>query len=100
MFRRTRDFFRLYWQLRKDPRVPAVSKWLPWVALVYLISPIDIVPDVIPILGQLDDIGIIFALILMAVNAISDSTWKEHTKHPKYNNVIDVTPKDEYKTQD
>jgi uncharacterized membrane protein YkvA (DUF1232 family) len=46
-----------------DERTPVVSKFLILAALAYLASPIDLVPDFIPILGQLDDLVIVPALI-------------------------------------
>jgi uncharacterized membrane protein YkvA (DUF1232 family) len=50
---------RLAARLLRDPRVPLLMKALPLLAAVYVISPLDFVPDVLPVLGQLDDIGII-----------------------------------------
>lgn len=49
----------LAWHLLLDPRVPALTKLLPVGALLYLLSPIDLVPDVLPVLGQLDDLLVI-----------------------------------------
>ena len=46
-----------------DPRVPVGSKVLLGVALVWLLSPIDLVPEFIPVLGPLDDV-IVVALVL------------------------------------
>jgi uncharacterized membrane protein YkvA (DUF1232 family) len=51
----------LTFRLMTDGRVPFWAKLLPLGALVYLISPIDILPDIIPVLTQLDDIGVILA---------------------------------------
>lgn len=92
MFRRIKDFFFLYTSLVRDPKVPARSKWLPWIALVYLLSPIDIIPDLIPLFGQADDITVIITLLWLAISAISTDTYKEHEKRKKYPNAIDVTP--------
>lgn len=41
-----------------DARIPRREKWVLIAVAVYLISPIDVIPDVIPVLGQLDDLGI------------------------------------------
>ena len=46
-----------------DPRVPAESKLLLGVLVVYLASPIDLVPDFIPVAGQLDD-ALLLALVM------------------------------------
>ena len=56
---------RLTWRLMKEPRVPVLVKALPMLALLYVLSPLDFVPDVVPFLGQLDDIGIL--LVAMKV---------------------------------
>lgn len=38
-----------------DPRTPLLSKLLPWLVLAYALSPLDLIPDFIPVLGFLDD---------------------------------------------
>ena len=53
--------FRVTMRLFRDPRVPVWKKAVPVLALLYVISPFDFVPDLIPGLGQLDDIGILLA---------------------------------------
>jgi uncharacterized membrane protein YkvA (DUF1232 family) len=54
---------RLAARLFREPRVPLLVKAIPVLAAVYLISPIDAIPDLIPVLGQLDDLGfVVFAL--------------------------------------
>lgn len=50
------DFVVLIFRLLKDPRVPAAAKVKLGLFTVYLASPIDIVPDFIPVLGQMDDL--------------------------------------------
>ena len=47
----------------KDPNAPWAGKALAIGALIYMISPIDAVPDFTPILGLLDDVGIITAAV-------------------------------------
>jgi uncharacterized membrane protein YkvA (DUF1232 family) len=49
----------LSFRLMVDPRVPILAKLIALIPIVYVISPIDILPDFIPVLGQLDDISVI-----------------------------------------
>eukprot|EP00879_Flechtneria_rotunda_P007992 GHRR01008373.1.p1 GENE.GHRR01008373.1~~GHRR01008373.1.p1 ORF type:complete len:276 (+),score=69.37 GHRR01008373.1:132-959(+) len=48
------DILALYYAVH-DPRTPWVSKLLPWLVLAYALSPLDLIPDFIPVLGYLDD---------------------------------------------
>ena len=65
------DRLRLGWRLLRDPRVPAWPKLLaPAVMVLYVLSPVDAIPDVIPLLGQLDDAGVI-ALALAAIGMLA-----------------------------
>lgn len=50
---------RLLWRLLKDPRVPYWVKAIPAAVLLYLIFPIDLIPDPALGLGQLDDLAVI-----------------------------------------
>jgi len=50
---------RLTGRLLREPAVPLIVKTLPLVAALYVIFPLDFVPDLIPVLGQLDDLGVI-----------------------------------------
>jgi uncharacterized membrane protein YkvA (DUF1232 family) len=56
---------RLSWRLLREPGVPLITKVLPVVAVLYLLSPLDFIPDVLPIIGQLDDAGV----LLLALEA-------------------------------
>ena len=59
-------FGRLVWRLSLDKRVPLVLRLLLPVAILYALSPIDLVRDTVPILGRFDDlIFIAFALLLL-----------------------------------
>jgi len=54
---------RLTVRLLREPRVPFLIKALPVLAALYVISPLDFVPDVLPVLGQLDDVGVILVAL-------------------------------------
>jgi len=88
MFKRLGAFLRVYPKLLIDPKASSRAKYLPLVALLYLFSPIDLVPDFIPLLGQLDDVGAITILLNIALWAFEQSP--EQSKKKQYGEVIDV----------
>jgi uncharacterized membrane protein YkvA (DUF1232 family) len=51
----------LTWRLMTDRRVSIIPKIVFFLPFVYLISPIDLIPDLIPVLGQMDDIALLVA---------------------------------------
>jgi uncharacterized membrane protein YkvA (DUF1232 family) len=59
----------LYYAAR-DPRVPWTARGIMLVALGYALSPIDLIPDFIPVLGYLDDLLILPALIALALRLV------------------------------
>jgi uncharacterized membrane protein YkvA (DUF1232 family) len=61
---------RVYQLALQDSRVPKRAKWLLGLALGYALSPIDLIPDFIPVVGYLDDLVIVPALIWLAVRSI------------------------------
>jgi uncharacterized membrane protein YkvA (DUF1232 family) len=90
MFGRLGKLFLLWRSLSKDGRTPLATKVFPWAALLYLLVPIDIVPDFVPLLGQLDDVGIIVLLVTIAMKVIPKDLWQEHDKKVERKDVIDV----------
>ena len=71
--RRARRLKRQIWALYlalKDPETPRSTRLLIILAIAYATSPIDLIPDFIPILGQLDDLVILPALIALALRRI------------------------------
>ncbi len=61
------DQIRLVWYLLSDSKVSLLTKAIVPLALLYVISPIDFIPDVILGLGQLDDLGVIMVGLAMFV---------------------------------
>lgn len=65
---------KLAWNLFRDPNVsPLVRFGIPLIGLVYIISPIDIIPDVIPVLGQMDDVAVVMLLTQLFVSLAPDN---------------------------
>lgn len=62
----------------RDPRTPRRCRWLLRLAIVYLLSPIDLVPDWIPLLGQLDDVLIVPLLVWLAMLGVPAAVRDEH----------------------
>lgn len=59
------------WRLvMKDKRTPFLAKALLWIAIGYLLLPIEIIPDFIPVIGHLDDVVIVGILLVIAMNLI------------------------------
>ena len=74
-----RDVHALYLASR-DARVPWYAKVLAMAVAAYALSPIDLIPDFIPVLGYLDDIIIVPLGILLVVRLIPPEIMAEHRK--------------------
>lgn len=66
----------LYWASR-DPRVPWYAKALALLVVAYALSPIDLIPDFIPVLGQLDDLVLVPLGIALALRMIPADVMEE-----------------------
>ena len=62
----------------KDPRVPWYARVLAACVLGYLFSPIDLIPDFIPVIGYLDDLIIVPAGLLLVIRLIPVEVMAEH----------------------
>ena len=72
-----RDAHAIYLAAR-DPRVPWYAKALAFCVAGYALSPIDLIPDFIPVLGYLDDMVIVPLGILAVVKLIPSNVMAEH----------------------
>ena len=82
------NFVVLLKRLLADPRVPRKRKLILGGTVLYLVSPIDVVPDFIPGLGQLDDVVVALLALHSILNRVDDEVVVEHW--PGNENVIRV----------
>lgn len=75
-----------------DRRTPRLARWLLGLALLYVLSPIDLVPDFIPVLGQLDDLVLVPALVFLALSLVPQELYREHRARLENNGVIPKNP--------
>ena len=60
----------------KDSRTPAAAKLFAAITVVYALSPIDLIPDFIPVLGYLDDAILLPLLVAMTLNFIPEDVFE------------------------
>ena len=71
-----RDILAL-WIAARDRRTPALAKIVAGVVVAYALSPIDLIPDFIPVLGYLDDLLILPLGIVLAVRLVPATLMAE-----------------------
>ena len=65
------------WFMLKDPRAPRGPKVLAFAVLAYALSPIDLIPDFIPVLGLLDDLILLPLGVAMVIWLVPALLWQE-----------------------
>jgi uncharacterized membrane protein YkvA (DUF1232 family) len=65
--------FAYYQRLYAHPQTPRMAKVLFWLAIGYFLLPFDLIPDFLPVIGQLDELVIIPALLYFALRFTPDS---------------------------
>jgi len=61
----------------REKRTPWYAKIIAAIVVVYALSPVDLIPDFIPVLGYLDDIIILPALIALCIRCIPDEVFND-----------------------
>lgn len=82
----------MYRFLKAKNLLPKSNLWLVLGGLTYFLFPFDFIPDFIPLMGQLDDLVVIFSLILAGLKHIRGAYENEQSK-PEYRNgkkIIDL----------
>lgn len=64
------------WKLFKHPDTPRAPRWIAIAVVAYALSPIDLIPDFIPVLGQLDDLILLPLGIALAVKLTPEPLWQ------------------------
>lgn len=75
------DLVRLPGRLRRlaaDPRTPRRARWMLIALAVYVASPIDPIPDFIPVIGHLDEIVIVPIVLARVRRMIPPEVWETH----------------------
>ena len=71
------DTYALYLASR-DPRVPLAAKLVVVFVVAYALSPIDLIPDFIPVLGYLDDMLLLPMGVALAIRLMPRDVWEDY----------------------
>lgn len=75
-------------RLAKDPRVPARSKTFAGGVAAYLVSPVDLIPDFIPLIGKTDDLLVAAFAINHLIRSAGEDVVREHWDGP--DDILDL----------
>jgi uncharacterized membrane protein YkvA (DUF1232 family) len=78
LVRRLPTYIRLVWALIRDGRVPAQQKLILAGIGAYLFFPIDLIPDFVPVLGQLDDLAVVLLGLDLFIRSAPPEIVDEH----------------------
>jgi uncharacterized membrane protein YkvA (DUF1232 family) len=71
-------YARLVWGLARDHRTPFGLKVLLGAALTYVITPVDLIPDVVPIIGAADDLTVLLLVLDLFISNAPAEVREEH----------------------
>jgi uncharacterized membrane protein YkvA (DUF1232 family) len=71
-------YARLVWGLARDPRTPIGLKLLLGAALTYVVTPVDLIPDFIPLLGTADDLTVLLLVLDLFISNAPAPVRDEH----------------------
>jgi uncharacterized membrane protein YkvA (DUF1232 family) len=77
---RPREQWRLARALMRDRRVPLAARLLPAALVLYLLMPFDLIPDFVPVLGQLDDLLILVLTAWLIARLVPPEVIAEHRR--------------------
>src|SRR3954466_6723031 len=72
----------VFWRLMRDPRIPRRRRAALLLAALYLLTPLDVVPDFIPVAGQLDDAIVVLLALRYLLRGTDRQLLDEHWPGP------------------
>jgi uncharacterized membrane protein YkvA (DUF1232 family) len=70
-------------KLLADPEVPPAEKALLAAAIAYVASPVDLIPDFVPVLGEIDDLYLVALVLLRFMNRAGEAKLRQHWTGPE-----------------
>ncbi len=77
------NLIKLLGRLMRDPRVPRRSKVVIGAAIAYLVSPVDLIPDFVPLIGFADDILLVSYAVNHLIDVAGEDVVLEHWDGPR-----------------
>lgn len=71
-------YARMVWGILRDPRTPIGLKAIMAAALAYVVMPVDIIPDALPIIGQADDLTVLLLTLDLFIHNAPAEVRAEH----------------------
>ncbi|HEU0183699.1 MAG TPA: YkvA family protein [Blastocatellia bacterium] len=72
------NFLKLLYRLFKDARAPLAEKALLAGTIIYVVSPLDFIPDLLPFIGQVDDLYLVALVVLRLLSRTNEQVLREH----------------------
>lgn len=72
------NLIRLFRDLARDPRTGRSSKVVLWITAIWLVSPIDLIPEFLPVVGPLDDVVIAALALRFVMRRAGDGVVRAH----------------------
>ena len=85
-------YARLVWGLARDARTPVGLKLLLGGALTYVVTPVDLIPDVVPILGHADDLTVLLLVLDLFISNVSGAQKQMYVAGTKLREMYAVSP--------
>ena len=75
-----RTRLRLAWMLIKDERVPLWQKAIPFLPMIYILSPLNLISFALPVIGQIDDALLILLAVELMERVVDENILAEHKR--------------------